>query len=895
MPNINAPVTGIPAAAVVDIILRYPLQQLDAQGLPAPEYHIRSTDGGATYVDLATNALPDVPASGPSNPYPTDPVEVQLTVTHAGRSRTNTMYVLPVQIDGVFNLSKPITPVGWITPTTLGDIIASLEAGTTDLLGLRADVEAGLVDLSAGLAAVPEALADITQSTTLSTLTRNMIIEASAQNAMPSVQNESDLAGSNITQLTDTMVRSTGEIWRKGVDTIWRKQAPGLIGPQAVTNSVGSGNIDPGVSLVVDFETDTGITLFPGATIDTTRAFHGTRSVKLTVGTTGSSRVRFSMPTKADWSNHALRLRLWTDDANAPAFNNITMRCIGAGLRIFDHQHGAKPLPGRWTSYTFLAAYGAASNVTPANMAAVDYIEIELNYAAAAVPSGGSVWIDWVEAYEQPEMPMAVIISDDANDDSYTTMIPYMEQFGMRLSIPTISSYTDSGIGANGPTMTWDQLLEVQGRGHEVTCHSRLHMNLKSALTTQDYPLSLIADEMTGGRADLMRRGIALSGLNHWVYPGGGETPDTYDYVKRHFKSARLVGGSSVVAARGQDMHRLSSAYVLNNAPASSILNLIQRVSKYGGVMLITFHRVLPDGVTPQKVEDVNFTYFKGIIDALMTNDVPVVTMEEFVSGSYQKVLNGRYRDRLTGDHRRTSVRNGVMVTDYVPPVVIPGTNPVLVMPAGAAAAYDFRPGSSATELTDISGNFRHGVVPAAFQWRDAPQRIIATDATKQVDLPLTFQLGGQAEFTIAAMVYISDRTATRTIYQENTATVTNKVLLRVSSSGNPGMVLKDDANASSTYDHGLVVPQGAWTLLVMSVSAANARVTCWVRGGVTGKNIYPKGGQTVITPGPAAPNARKLIPATGIEIGLHRTYLREFTDAEVDAMWAVVKAQYGY
>lgn len=128
MPNINAPIQGIPSTAQVDIVLRYPLQQLGPAGLPAAEYRLRSTDGGATYLDRSTNAAPDVPAAGETDPYPTDPVEAEITVTVAGRARTSTMYLLPVQIGGVLDLAQPLTPVGWVAPVTLSNLITTLSA-----------------------------------------------------------------------------------------------------------------------------------------------------------------------------------------------------------------------------------------------------------------------------------------------------------------------------------------------------------------------------------------------------------------------------------------------------------------------------------------------------------------------------------------------------------------------------------------------------------------------------------------------------------------------------------------------------------------------------------------------------------------------------------------------
>ena len=145
MPNIKAPIKGIPANATVDIVLRYPTEQLDAQGIPAPEYRIRSTDGGATWLDVATNAAPNVPASGEGDPYPTEPVEVQVTVSTLGRARTGTMWVLPVQdADGIFDLSKPISPRGWVAPATLENLISSTEAARDAALAAAGNVDVSL-------------------------------------------------------------------------------------------------------------------------------------------------------------------------------------------------------------------------------------------------------------------------------------------------------------------------------------------------------------------------------------------------------------------------------------------------------------------------------------------------------------------------------------------------------------------------------------------------------------------------------------------------------------------------------------------------------------------------------------------------------------------------------
>lgn len=161
MPNVKAPVTGIPAGAQVDLVLRYPLQQLDVQGVPAPEYRLRSTDGGLTFIDLATGLAPDVPAVTEGGPYP-ERVEAQLTVLHAGRSRTATMYALPVQDgDGVFDLSKPAELVGWVAGPEFEGLRSATQAATVQAQAAADSVTAATLDLTAERAAVADAVAGV--------------------------------------------------------------------------------------------------------------------------------------------------------------------------------------------------------------------------------------------------------------------------------------------------------------------------------------------------------------------------------------------------------------------------------------------------------------------------------------------------------------------------------------------------------------------------------------------------------------------------------------------------------------------------------------------------------------------------------------------------------------
>lgn len=217
MPDIRAPIKGIPADAQVDIILRYPTEQLDAQGIPAPEYHLRSMNGGSAWVDVATNLAPNVPASGPGDPYPTEPVEVQLTVNAAGRIRTGTMWVLPVMDlqSGLFDLSKPVAPRGWVAPASLENLIDGTTQARDEAQAAAASATQATTSLAAERIAVQQALAETAQNQVNNNAQQlaNNAQAAAAGNKIPSASVAAIPATAGLYYITG--VTDAGQVWER--------------------------------------------------------------------------------------------------------------------------------------------------------------------------------------------------------------------------------------------------------------------------------------------------------------------------------------------------------------------------------------------------------------------------------------------------------------------------------------------------------------------------------------------------------------------------------------------------------------------------------------------------------------------------------------------------------
>lgn len=383
-----------------------------------------------------------------------------------------------------------------------------------------------------------------------------------------------------------------------------------------------------GGTLLATGDPSTLVTLRGSAIRDAGKTFEAHASIRLNYyADKASPAANFALPRRLNLENHSFRIRVWIAQHDLPSFDSITLKLYSDDILVYIKGSQLRPLPDQWTSYTFVLGDNYIRNTNPIEMQAITNLEIEYN-SSAKDRSNSTVFINWIEAYKQPAIPYAVLIFDDNNLDTYSIVAPYVNQFGIKVSVPTVTRWLDTGHGSDGEALVLSQALEMQSKGHEFTVHGRNHLNPRLA-KQWNYYWQQIEDDILGGKADLLTRGLNPKGVEHYVYPGGGETPETYNFVTKNFHTARLVG-NGMVSIKGQDLHRLTTTVVFDSHTAGAYLDAIDNLSKWGGVMLLNFHRVLPAGTKPTRNHDITFDKFKVIIDHLRSNHISVITMTEY-------------------------------------------------------------------------------------------------------------------------------------------------------------------------------------------------------------------------------------------------------------------------
>lgn len=97
---------------------------------------------------------------------------------------------------------------------------------------------------------------------------------------------------------------------------------------------------------------------------------------------------------------------------------------------------------------------------------------------------------------------------DDAPVFDFTTIKPLLDARGFRASFAVPQSYVGQtafvGYAPNTQdAMTWGQVQQLQAEGHEITCHSRTHLD-----PSVNGGLSFFLDETRGAQADMLAQDI---------------------------------------------------------------------------------------------------------------------------------------------------------------------------------------------------------------------------------------------------------------------------------------------------------------------------------------------------------------------------------------------------
>lgn len=138
----------------------------------------------------------------------------------------------------------------------------------------------------------------------------------------------------------------------------------------------------------------------------------------------------------------------------------------------------------------------------------------------------------------------AVILTfDDGYADNYTTMVPLVEEYGMKATIFMVTN----SIGKDG-YLTWEQLHELKARGVEIGSHTANHLELN------DLSLATVKDEME--KSKLMLEWNGISPVLVFSYPHGDVKPE-YETALQELGYYASVSGDAGLNTPDTDLFSL--------------------------------------------------------------------------------------------------------------------------------------------------------------------------------------------------------------------------------------------------------------------------------------------------------------------------------------------------
>lgn len=186
--------------------------------------------------------------------------------------------------------------------------------------------------------------------------------------------------------------------------------------------------------------------------------------------------------------------------------------------------------------------------------------------------------------------PGLLISFDDGLKSNYKVAAPLLEEFGFTGWFMIPVAFLDSGstqhndfalknqishqgLGSGDLAMSWDDVRDLEKRGHIVTCHSMNHKRLMDSLTDEE-----LCEEIALSKSLLESRlGHPVSGFT-WV--GGEET----SYSQRAFKSIVHANYTEVFCTNCQPIVAYQSPLFLDRSNIESHFSMNQVRLVLGGL-----------------------------------------------------------------------------------------------------------------------------------------------------------------------------------------------------------------------------------------------------------------------------------------------------------------------
>lgn len=176
---------------------------------------------------------------------------------------------------------------------------------------------------------------------------------------------------------------------------------------------------------------------------------------------------------------------------------------------------------------------------------------------------------------------------------------------------------TSSLIGKEG-RLSLDNLTEMYNAGWDICNHTVHHVNLTEVSHEKAY------EEIYGCSAWISGHGFTRSvSYKHFAYPEGGYNDDIIGILKEQgFLTARTTKAgndtSSMLEIGRTSLHGMTKE------------NIRDKILSEDKILILSFHRIVPDSTTEMKEIDLKESYFKEVLDAINESKRKVLTITEW-------------------------------------------------------------------------------------------------------------------------------------------------------------------------------------------------------------------------------------------------------------------------
>lgn len=211
-------------------------------------------------------------------------------------------------------------------------------------------------------------------------------------------------------------------------------------------------------------------------------------------------------------------------------------------------------------------------------------------------------------------------IDDDCRIGAYTKLVPLFESRGVKVNLACATGWIDKISGmpeAQHTYMNWDQVKEVQDKGHEILGHSVNHRN-HGSLTN-----SAQLFEFEQCKKRLIEQGIAVQS---YVYPYNGFNDFTIRNVTKYYQASFRGGEIANKPPLGYSLLNRVTLGFGQTGTTQSIKDKIANAKAKGEWISLMTH---VDHTDATWTLESNLAVITEILDYCLSNGIEVLTVRE--------------------------------------------------------------------------------------------------------------------------------------------------------------------------------------------------------------------------------------------------------------------------